>query len=209
MYRTISHWSNWLAYIESLTMLCLMGQCLSACQFYCVCYQCNWTSGLSELQWKWWAILGGEDQTGKQSNSQTNWGNAFPVISSSAYAEMDVSWISAQAENMPLRNSHSINSEVQEVNKELRAMKYKCILAQIMVTVFNDHFGKGCKTRLLAARSAKVRSGLGNICPVQCAAHSWDSFPPSSSKMDEFPLSKRTKQTHSFCDQQRMLASVS
>lgn len=130
-------------------------------------------------------------------------------ISSSAYAKIDVSWISAQAENMPLWNSHSINSEVQEVNKELRVMKYKCTLAQIMVTVFNDHFGKGCKTRLLAARSGKVGSGLGNICPVQCAAHSWDSFPPSSSKMDEFPLSEWTKQTHSFCDQQRTLLSVS
>lgn len=83
-----------------------------------------------------------------------------------------MSWISAQAENVPLWSSHSINSEVQEVNEEIRVMESKCTPAHIMVTVPNDLFGKGCKAMLLAARSGKAGSGLGNVCPVQCAAHS-------------------------------------
>lgn len=61
---------------------------------------------------------------------------------------------------------------MQEVNEERRVMVCKCTPAQIMVTVSNDLFGKGCKTRLLAAASGKTGSGLGNISPVQCAAHS-------------------------------------
>lgn len=83
-----------------------------------------------------------------------------------------MSWISAQAENVPLWSSHSINSEVQEVNEEVRVMESKCTPAHIMVTVPNDLFGKGYKAKLLAARSGKAGSGLGNVCPVQCAAHS-------------------------------------
>lgn len=83
-----------------------------------------------------------------------------------------MSWISAQAENIPLWNSHSINSEVQEVNEKIRVTESKCTPAHIMVTVPKGLFGKGCKTMLLADRSGKARSGLGSICPVQCAAHS-------------------------------------
>lgn len=40
-------------------------------------------------------------------------------------------------------------------------MVCKCTPEQIMVTVPNDLFGKGCKTRLLAATSGKQGLGLG------------------------------------------------